>query len=88
MLPGSGGDTIQLGIDLTYRLDQVDNNVDGPNDLPSITSVVTINGNGSTIERDGGAPEFRICHTSCFASLALNNLTVSGGQLSWTLYKT
>ena len=48
---GSGADTIELGVGLTYTLDVVDNSIIfvGDNGLPSITSVITINGNGSTI---------------------------------------
>ena len=40
---GSGADTIELSIlSLTYTLDEVDNNVDGDNGLPSITTEITI----------------------------------------------
>ena len=46
---GSGADTIELGVGLTYTLDVVDNSIIfvGDNGLPSITSVITINGNGN-----------------------------------------
>jgi hypothetical protein len=61
---GSGADTIELASGATYTLTAVDNSPAsyGPSGLPIITSEVTINANGSTIERSstGGIPEFRI----------------------------
>jgi hypothetical protein len=61
--------TIRLAAD-TYTLTTVDNNVDGPNSLPSITSTLTIRGAGAQttiIERDPiislfQEPMFRIVH--------------------------
>ena len=79
---GSGADTIELGVALTYTLDVVDNSTDGDNGLPSITSEITINGNGSTIERiEGFFLEFRIFHVGASGDLSLNDVTITGG--SW-----
>ncbi|MDB9312477.1 DUF4347 domain-containing protein [Spirulina sp. CS-785/01] len=61
----------------------------GPTGLPSITSDITINGNGATIQRDGGAPNFRIFFISGpggplppngTSKLTLDNVTVRGGR--------
>ena len=76
---GSGADTIELGVGLTYILIEVDNSTDEANGLPSISSQITINGNGSTIERSGAAPKFRIFHVGNSGVLTLNQVTVSGG---------
>ena len=61
---GSGADEIQLTVDVTLTV--VDNNTDGANGLPSITSEVTVEGVGGSlpraIVRDPAAPNFRIFH--------------------------
>jgi hypothetical protein len=44
-----------------------------------ITSDVTIDGNGSTIERDSGAAPFRIIAVTTDVNLTLQDTTVSGG---------
>ena len=66
----------------TYTLLDVDNNTDGPNGLPSIAGALTINGNGSTVERgmEEGIPDFRIFHVQNTGSLIVKNLTVSNGK--------
>jgi uncharacterized repeat protein (TIGR02543 family) len=79
---GSGLDTIELGSNQTYTLTAVDNTTDGDNGLPDVSTQMTINGNGSTIERDGGAPDFRILHVSGGSSLTLNNVTIQNGNTS------
>ncbi len=55
-----GDDTIQLQAGATYTLTAVDNTTDGPNGLPSITSTITIAGQGAAIIRDSAAANFRI----------------------------
>lgn len=75
-----GPDTINLAAGSTYTLTVVNNNTDGPNGLPSITSTITINGNGAIIERSTSAPGFRIFHVSSQGNLTLNNLTVRQGS--------
>ena len=49
--------------------------------LPRITGAITIEGNGSTIQRSSaaGTPDFRLFAT-LFADLTLHNLTVKGGR--------
>ncbi len=81
---GSGPDTISLAAGATYILESVDNDADGPNGLPSITSQVIIIGNGATIERNslGSTPEFRIFHVASSGDLTLNDLTIANGNLS------
>jgi hypothetical protein len=83
-----GDDIINLEAG-TYSLVAVNNNVEGPTGLPSITSKVTINGAGADvtiIERDPNLPfppppaaEFRIFHVSSEGILSLNRLTVRDG---------
>jgi hypothetical protein len=51
----------------TYTLTAVDNDTDGPNGLPSITSMLTIRGveaEATIIERVGSAPDFRLMHVA------------------------
>jgi autotransporter family porin len=73
-------DLITLEAGCTYTLNAVDNTVDGPNGLPSITSDIVIQGNGATIERSAVAPNFRILHISAGALVTLDEVTIRGGQ--------
>ena len=69
----------------TYTLMSVDNTIDGPNGLPSITSPITINGTGAettVIERDS-IDEFRIFHVGIGGTLILEGLTVTGGDANY-----
>ncbi|MBI3241627.1 MAG: right-handed parallel beta-helix repeat-containing protein [Chloroflexi bacterium] len=79
---GSGADTISLATGSTYTLTAVDNTVVslGGNGLPAITSSITINGNGATITRGNGAPNFRIFYLDTGGNLTLNSVTVSKGD--------
>jgi hypothetical protein len=68
-----------------YKLDKINNYWYGPNGLPEISSVITIQGNGATIERSGG-PDFRFFYVSDShygglptGSLTLNDLVLQGG---------
>jgi hypothetical protein len=78
---------IDLQANTTYDLAQVDNNWYGPDGLPAIASIVTINGNGAVIQRDPGAatPNFRLFYVSgglsglAAGSLTLNNVALQGG---------
>ena len=87
---GSGADIINLAAGGTYTLTTEDNDEplgDGPNGLPPVTSQITINGNGATIQRDpsyacpvdDGSSDFRIFHVDNPGDLTLNDLTVSNG---------
>ena len=55
------------------------NSTYGPTGLPVISSVLTIVGQGSTITRASGAPEFRLLAVSSTGDLTLQETTVSGG---------
>jgi CSLREA domain-containing protein len=86
--PGSGPDTIILAPTATYILTMADNITDGPNGLPSITSAITITGQGATIERSSatGTPNFRIFHLDIQGDLTLNDLTVHNGRASSSVF--
>jgi len=85
---GNGADTIELQAFAFYELFSVNNSTDGNNGLPSITTQITINGNGATIQRaDLGCVldvttavgEFRIIHVATSGDLKLNNITIRNG---------
>ncbi|MBN1582047.1 MAG: hypothetical protein JXA89_15195, partial [Anaerolineae bacterium] len=79
---GNGeADTITLAAGCVYTLAAADNVTNGANGLPSISSVILIDGNGATIQRDAvtPAPDFRIFHVGGTGNLTLNNLTVRYG---------
>lgn len=83
-----GADTINLAAG-TYNLTVVNNNTDGDNGLPSITSKITINGaslssNGAittSISGVFGEPRFRIFHVDSAGNLTLDRIRVQGGEL-------
>ena len=81
---GSGADTISLPAASTITITGPVTNRFGqvlPYGLPAITSAITIEGNGSAIERDD-APEtqvFRIFEVHSTAVMSLKNLTVRNG---------
>ena len=77
---GSGADTIVLPAGSTQTLTSVNNNTYGPTGLPVISSVITIAGQGSTITRASGAPEFRLLAVNSTGDLTLQETTVSGGS--------
>jgi CSLREA domain-containing protein len=80
---GSGGaTTMNLASDCAYTLEIVNNTTDGPNGLPSITSDITLTGNGATIKRssEGGTPQFRIFHVADSSYLMLSDLTIANGD--------
>src|SRR5713226_5562203 len=68
--------------DTTYTLTAVDNDTDGPNGLPSITSTLTIKGAGADttiLERASSAPGFRLVHVAASGNLTLTKVTLTGG---------
>ncbi|MCP4201750.1 MAG: hypothetical protein GY769_07440 [bacterium] len=82
---GSGADEIRLTADVT--LTEVNNTtpatglrVPGPNGLPQVVTDIVIEGNGHTIARGTGAPEFRFFNVySSSGNLTLQNTTLSNG---------
>jgi hypothetical protein len=73
---GSGADTIDLAT--AVGLTVVNNATNG---LPVITSPITIEGNGQSISRVAGSPDFRILAVGSGGNLTLNSATISGGSL-------
>jgi hypothetical protein len=74
--------TLEAG---TYPLTMVDNNTDGSNGLPSITSPLSLQGAGAdvtVIERAAGTPAFRLMHVAATGTLMLEGLTLRGGFAS------
>ena len=79
----SGADTINLPSNGLFTLNNVQvTDVVGDIGLPWISTQMTINGNGSTIQRNSNAPEFRIIAVGNNGNLTLNNATISGGNIS------
>lgn len=79
----AGADTIQLQPGV-YILTAPDNDTDGANGLPSITSPLTIIGAGpgnTIIEREATAPDFRLFHVAQTGVLKLEGVTARGGRL-------
>jgi hypothetical protein len=67
----------------TYTLTTVNNTTDGPNGLPSVTSTLTITGEGAgetMIERAASGPGFRLLHVVPTGALMLEQVTLQGGQ--------
>jgi hypothetical protein len=81
-LSAGGAKSLCLAAGSTYTLTAVNNTSDGPNGLPTIPSgsSITLYGNGATITRDSGAPNFRLFRVASGGSLTLDHLTVSGGN--------
>jgi hypothetical protein len=72
--------TLEAG---TYTLTAVDNMTNGNNGLPSVTSVLTIQGAGAdttVIERGASAPGFRLVQVAASGTLTLEGLTLRGGS--------
>ena len=82
---GDTSNTIFLAPGSTYVFTAPDNYWYGPDALPAIGSNLTIEGNGSTLERSSTAGAFRFFYVSsglenlAAGNLTLNNLTLEGG---------
>jgi len=71
--------TLEAG---SYTLTDVNNDTNGPNGLPSITSTLSIQGpdaETTVIERAGNAPAFRLVHVAAAGALTLEGLTLRFG---------
>ncbi len=79
-----GADVIGLQANTIYTLTTANNETDGPNGLPSVTSTLIINGNGATIARSvaKNTPDFRIVHVDSTGDLTLNDVTIYNGKVS------
>jgi len=82
---GSGADTIVLPANTTFVFTEpypIQTPYVGPRALPTIASDITIEGNGSTLARQPGAPLFGILGIIVprETHVTLNNLTVQGGE--------
>jgi predicted outer membrane repeat protein len=77
---GSGADTINLpGGSFTFTASYIYDA--GNNGLPSITSDITINGNGSTLDLGGAAVGIRLARVSASGDLTVNDATITGGYM-------
>ncbi len=80
-MPGTHIITLEPGV---YTLQTVDNVADGPNGLPSITGSIQIQPSAdnppTVIERDPGAPIFRVFHVSLGGELVLERVIVQRGR--------
>ncbi|MCC6627806.1 MAG: hypothetical protein IT340_10430 [Chloroflexi bacterium] len=80
---GNGADTIELQAGETYALIVPYGVGDDLTGLPTITSVITIHGNGATIARSDapGTPNFRLLHVaSAGAHLILDGISLRNGR--------
>jgi predicted outer membrane repeat protein len=77
-----GQDTINLShAFINYQFSAADNNTDGPNALPSITSSIVIHGNGTFLVNIHTV-DLRFFHVSGGGSLSLDNMTLTKGTIS------
>lgn len=76
---GSGADVIQLPAASTHTVTNKFTNYFGATGLPTITSEITIEGNGGKIAGKKGA-SFRLIAVESSGDLTLSNVTVSGGS--------
>jgi hypothetical protein len=80
---GSGPDTIVLhGNTYSYTTHYGGASYSGFSALPDIASPITIEGNRATIQRTGGADEFRILKVTASGDLTLNQTTIEDGGFS------
>ncbi|MFE3455664.1 right-handed parallel beta-helix repeat-containing protein [Nonomuraea sp. NPDC059194] len=81
----AGADTIVLSPLCPYTLNNVNNNTNGPNGLPAVSTEITITGNGATIQRNpvGTRPNFRVFLVSSGGDLTLTGVTVRNGRTAF-----
>jgi CSLREA domain-containing protein len=84
--PGSGADRIVLDGDVSLTV--VDHGGTDPTGLPWVSSVITLDGNGHTIERGSGAPVFRFLEVAADSgdltiadAILSNGNSIAGGAL-------
>jgi len=76
---GSGADTITLSEDVLLTTSYA-YYYGSDTGLPMVATILTIDGNGHTIERDGAAPDFRLLAVSSTGDLTVQDVTLSGGR--------
>src|SRR5690606_27736293 len=64
----------------TFSLTALDNDTVGNNALEPVTSTITVEGNGSVIERAAAGPEMRLFYVGAAGDLRLEDLTLSSGH--------
>ncbi|MDR4503461.1 MAG: right-handed parallel beta-helix repeat-containing protein [Candidatus Scalindua sp.] len=72
----------------TYTLTRMDNDTNGPNGLPSVTSSITLKGTGADstiIQRERDAPLFRIFHVADTGVLQIDSFTIKDGVVPYSL---
>jgi hypothetical protein len=72
----AGGGTISLAAGCDYLLTSIDNS--GENGLPVVTTPISVNGNGATIDGTGAVRVFEVDGPG--GSLTLRNATITGGS--------
>ena len=85
---GAGHNTLILEEDCVYEISAVDNFItdeegfvsEGGTGLPPIFTPITIEGNNATIQRQAGAPDFRILFIASTGDLTLNDLIYHTGE--------
>jgi predicted outer membrane repeat protein len=79
----SDADTIILMSDITLTNHAETSDTYSSTGLPTVTTPITIEGQGRTIKRDASASVFRIFRIATGGNLTLYNLTVSGGDMAY-----
>lgn len=74
---GSGADTIVLTAGATYTATDA---INGTTALPLVSTAITIEGNGATIVRAEGAPQFSFFLINAKGDLTINSLTLRNGS--------
>ena len=78
---GSGADIITLPSSATFAIADSYASYSGNTGLPQVTTHITVEGNGSTIDRNS-ATEFRLFAISSAGNLTLNDLTLTDGAVN------
>jgi len=81
----AGPDTVFLFPDSNYVLDTIHNSTYGDTGLPVITTEITIEGNGATIERNTGSVDFQLLATGVSGDLEIDHTILSEGD-PWAVY--
>ena len=83
---GAGADTITLPAGGSFNFAGSYHYDQGDNGLPSITSVITIQGNGSTLDLGGSAVGIRLAVVQSTGNLTVVDTTITDGHMYNTFY--